>query len=199
MNEPRPAPRSLLPALAAALLSSLCLWGAPAQAFGIDDLMGSLARTASAQARFVETRHFAVVDRALVSSGELRFTAPDRLEKRTLAPEREILLLEGGRIRIERPGHRARVFEVRDRPEMAALVESVRGTLAGDREALERHYEVALEGESDAWRLALAPRDPAVRKVLERVRIEGRQALVRLISFELAGGDRTEMRIEPLP
>jgi len=195
MRDERPGVRRMTGALLAAL-AILCT---PAKAFGIDDLMAELARTASARARFVETRHFAIVDRALVSSGELRFTAPDRLEKRTLEPERETLLLEGGRLRIERPGHRTRVFEVQDRPEMAALVESVRGTLAGDRATLERHYEVALEGGADAWRLALAPREPSVRKVLQRVRIEGAQSSVRFIAFELAGGDRTEMTIEPMP
>src|SRR5690606_25368692 len=63
-------------------------------AFDLDQLMGELARHPGGQARFVETRTMALLDRPVRSSGEMRYTPPDRLEKRTLQPRAETLILD---------------------------------------------------------------------------------------------------------
>jgi hypothetical protein len=190
----------LAPALALALVLA---GGAPAEEaapdFGIDALMARLAQTRSARAEFTETRHLAILGQALVSSGELRFTAPDRLEKRTLLPAPETLVLEGRRLRIERPGRRAWNLDLAERPEAWAFIESVRATLAGDRAMLERHYAIELRGGDGGWQLALAPRDEALRGIVRSVRIGGEGDEIRRIDFELPDGDRAEMSIRRVP
>ena len=60
-----------------------------------------------------------------------------------------------------------------------AFVESIRGTLAGDREALERTYRLALDGRAERWGLDAACRSTAkMRAVVERIRIAGARAEV---------------------
>jgi hypothetical protein len=183
------------------LLAVLLAWmpAAPAaEPWTLDRLMHGLAQTRTARASFVEKKSVAVLERPLVSSGELSFTAPDRLEKRTLRPQPELLRLEGDTLTLERAGRRT-VLELRSVPEVAAFVESIRGTLAGDRRALERVYQLALEGSETSWVLTLVPADPALRALVERIRIAGRRADLSVIEIRQANGDSSLMSVQRLP
>ena len=64
-------------------------------AWDLQQLMDSLAQNKSGRATFVETKRIAMLDKPVESSGELLFTAPDRLEKRTLKPKPESMIVDG--------------------------------------------------------------------------------------------------------
>lgn len=178
----------------------LCLaWPGHALAWGLPDLMQALSQTRSAKATFVEKKYIGFIDQPVESSGELSFTAPDRLEKRTLKPQVEVVRLTGTRMLVEQPGRRQLVLELGGRPDAMAFIESIRGTLAGDQEALERYYALDLQGNPEAWKLTLKPRFDDMRKVVTRIRMEGNQSVVSLVAFDQADGDRSEMRITRLP
>ena len=61
-----------------------------------------------------------MLDQPVESSGELLFIAPDRLEKRTLKPKPETMVLDGDTLTLER-GQRKRVLHLKDHPEVAGL------------------------------------------------------------------------------
>ena len=179
---------------------ALLAWAlaAPAAApWTLERLMQGLAQTRSARASFVEKKTMAVLERPLVSSGELSFTAPDKLEKRTLRPKPELLRLQGETLTLERAG-RSTVLDLRSYPEAAAFVESIRGTLAGDRQALEALYRLQLEGVESSWVLTLTPADPAMRVLVERIRIAGRGAELSVIEIRQANGDGSLMSVQRL-
>ena len=182
-------------ALAAILALGFMSCAAAAQDWGLPELMQLLAQHKSAKASFVERKYIAFVDQPIESSGELAFTAPDRLEKRTLAPRTESLVLEGDNLRVEQAGKRPLSINLQSRPEAAAFVESIRGTLAGDLAALQKYYTLDLSGRAERWTLVLVPKQPRMQKIISRIRIEGAQSLVKLITFEQADGDRSEMLI----
>ena len=166
-------------------------------AYDIDQLMGELAQYKGGRARFVETRTMAVLDRPVVSSGEMSYTPPDRLEKRTLKPRAETVVLEGDTLTIER-GERRMNINVASRPEAQAFVESVRSTLSGNRQALEKHYQLELKGAAAGWKLVLLPLEPAVRALVKRITVTGQGGQVRHIEYAQADGDRSELDIEPV-
>ncbi len=56
----------------------------------LDELMHLLAQRRHGRVEFIEQQFLAVLHRPIESSGELRYDAPDRLEKRTLLPHAEI-------------------------------------------------------------------------------------------------------------
>jgi outer membrane lipoprotein carrier protein LolA len=179
---------------------ALLAWAlaAPAAApWTLERLMQGLAQTRSARASFVEKKTVAVLERPLVSSGELSFTAPDKLEKRTLRPKPELLRLQGETLTLERAG-RSTVLDLRSYPEAAAFVESIRGTLAGDRQALEALYRLQLEGVESSWVLTLTPADPAMRALVERIRIAGRGTELSVIEIRQANGDGSLMSVQRL-
>ena len=79
------------------------------------------------------------------SSGELLYDAPDRLEKRTLKPKPEDLVLEGGVVTAQRGKHHY-TLDLKQYPQVLPFIESIRATLAGDRAALERVFKVDFTG-----------------------------------------------------
>lgn len=185
--------RTFLRALAGIALG-LAL-AASAGSLDVAQLMSALAKSQRSSATFTEKKYLAVLDKPVESSGELLFVAPAHLEKRTLQPRRETLLLDGDTLTLER-SQRKRTLRLSSYPEIAAIIESIRATLAGDADALRRHYRVSLVGTSESWSLLLTPLDRKVVAVVSRIRIEGREDLVQTVEILQADGDRSVMRID---
>ena len=167
---------------------------APATPDTLDQLMQLLAARRHGHVTFTEEQHLAVLERPLESSGELLYEAPDRLEKRTLRPRGETLVLSRGVLSATRAG-RTRVVELAAWPQLAPLLESIRATLAGDRASLERVFEVHLDGELGEWTLELVPRDAAAAGLVKQVRIQGQQARLRTVDILHSDGDRSRLTI----
>lgn len=161
----------------------------------LPDLMNLLAQQKSGKASFVEKKYISFIDKPLESSGELSFEAPDRLEKRTLKPRLESMLLEGDKLTVSMFEKRPLNLRLQDHPEVAAMVESIRGTLSGDLTALEKNYAVEFSGVPGKWQLTLTPVNKAVAKVVRKVQLGGADANIKTISFEQTDGDRLEMTI----
>jgi hypothetical protein len=182
-------------ALVAAILA--CAAAASAADWSVVQLFEALAKNRPDRATFRETRFLALLDRPVESSGELVFTPPQRLEKITLKPKPESLVVDRDTVTLERGGKR-HTLRLRENPQVAVLVESIRGTLAGDLASLTRTYSAALDGSPAQWRLVLRPLDPALGTLVERIEIGGGEARVRTVEIFQADGDRSVMNIAPL-
>ena len=101
------------------------------------------------------------IDKPLLSTGEMSFSASGRLEKRTLTPKPEMLVLDGDVLSIERDKQKLTIH-LASQPEALAFIDSIRGTLTGNRAALERNYLLHLAGTSDQWTLTLLPSEPKI-------------------------------------
>lgn len=156
--------------------------------------MRDLAQVRSSTARFVERKELAILSVPLDSSGTLRYEAPDRLEKRTLKPREEVLLLDGERLTFESRGQR-RMFSLREQPLIGAFVEAIRSTLAGDLATIRRHYKVGFEGTRDRWRLTLVPSEPAMLNVVTEITVSGGGTRIGTIEIFEENGDRSVMTI----
>ncbi|MBS1207758.1 MAG: putative transrane protein [Proteobacteria bacterium] len=179
----------------AALLTGLLAANSLAADWQINTLMQQLALSKSGHASFVEKKYIGIVDKPVVSSGELFFTAPDKLEKRTLKPRAESLVLDGQRLTIDRPDKARLSLNLQDYPEAAAFVESIRGTLAGDKSALEKVYRLTLNGTQEKWQLILLPKYSRMSDLVSRIVVNGTQGEIRRIDFDLPDGDRSEMLV----
>lgn len=171
----------------------------------LDALMVSLAHTEHRSARFTERRYLAALNEPLDLSGTLAFTPPDRLEKTTLAPSRERLVVEGERLTIERDVDQGdasssslsqrQSLDLGDHPELEALVESIRATLAGDGATLRRLFAVSVEGEPGGWTLGLVPWSERIQTFVRTIRIGGSGGIIQSIAIEQADGDRAVMTV----
>ena len=168
-----------------------------ASEWNLDRLMHNLAEIRSDHAGFSEKKSIAMLDKPVESSGELYYTAPDHLEKRTLKPKPESLTVDGDTLIIDR-NHQTHRLQLQSYPEIAAFIDSIRSTLSGDRAALERNYRINLSGTAEHWTLQLLPIDPKMQKVAKQIRIAGEQNTLRSIEIIQADGDSSFMSIERL-
>ncbi len=203
----RPAGRHATHAAAgrrAVLAAALALGVAPrafaaagAPAFDLAALMARLAAQRHGAARFTEQRFVQGIDAPLLSSGLLGHAAPDRLVRRTLVPRAESFAVEGNTLTLTRGG-RSRSVALDSVPELVAVVEALRGTLAGDAAVLQRHFRSAVAGSADAWTLELTPLDAQLAAQVRLVRIAGSGGDLRSVEMRYTGGDRSLTLVEPL-
>jgi len=160
----------------------------------LDRVMSALAQRKHGHVTFVEEKFVAVLDRPVKSTGELLYDAPDRLEKRTLTPKKEDLVLEHGTVTAQR-GHRHYVLDLNQYPQIVPYIESIRATLAGDRAALERVFKLTFDGHFDKWMLSLTPRDAALAKAVREIQLTGAQQGIQRVEIFEADGDRSVLTI----
>lgn len=174
-------------------LVSTATGAAPADVGGLLQL---LATVKSGEATFTEQRQVTLQDmtRTLESSGRLSFAAPDTFVRETLKPRRERLAVAGNTLTMSQ-GSRSRSVPLDTVPEAQVLVEAVRGTLTGNRELLDRHFTLQFNGSLDQWTLELVPREPLLREQVARVTVSGVRAALTEVQVQLAGGDRSTMKI----
>lgn len=158
--------------------------------------MGLLAQTKSGEARFVEQRHVQGLGKPLQSSGTLSFTAPSRFARQTLSPRPEAMVVDGNQVTLTRNG-RSRQMALDAVPEMALLVQAVRGTLTGDGAALRQAFKLTLNGQAAQWSLQLEPQDARLASAVSYIHVTGRRGELRGVEVQLADGDRSVMTIEP--
>jgi len=184
----------------AGVAATLLLWcgGVGAAADDLDEVLHLLAARRHGEVSFVEQQFLALLKHPVESSGELIYDAPNRLEKRTLEPRPESLVLADDVLTVRR-GQRSRVLDLKSYPQLLPFVESIRATLAGDRGALERVFRLEYSGTLARWTLSLVPLDAKVAKNIAQVQIDGmRDDLIR-IEIRSADGDRSLMTLRPHP
>jgi Outer membrane lipoprotein carrier protein LolA-like len=171
---------------------------APASAdlHDLDQVMGMLAMRQHGRVEFIEQQFLAVLSHPIESSGELRYDAPDHLEKRTLKPYAETLTLAGEVLTVER-AHSRRVMDLHAYPQVLPFIESIRATLAGDRKALERLFRLDFAGTVSRWTLTLVPLESKVKQSVSQVRIEGAQDQLLKVEIRQPDGDRSLMTLRP--
>ncbi len=157
----------------------LMLWGLCGAGTDLDTVMGLLAMRQHGRVEFIEQQFLAVLDHPVESSGELRYDAPDHLEKRTLLPR----------------GGRRHVLDMHRYPQIQPFVESIRATLAGDRSALERLFHVEFSGSVERWSLTLVPVDRQLARTVKQVQIDGSRDQLLRIEIRQADGDRSLMTL----
>ena len=160
----------------------------------LDAVMGLLAMRQHGRVEFIDQQFLAILKHPVESSGELRYDAPDHLEKRTLLPRPENLVLDGGVLTVERGGRR-HVLDLRIPVQIQPFVESIRATLAGDRSALERVFRLEFAGSLQRWSLTLVPLDRQLAKIVTRVQIDGSRDQLLKVEIRQADGDRSLMTL----
>lgn len=188
------------------LFMLLCLASAIARAeadpsassveWGLPQLMQGLAQVRASQGKFVERKFLSVLNKPLESSGTLSFQAPGHLEKHTLVPKVEDLVLDQGVLTIDSKARNIkRTLVLQEYPAVWAFVESIRSTLAGDLPTLERFYTVKLEGNAAKWRIQLLPLEQRTREMVREIVIDGRDQRVTSIEMRESNGDHSTMTV----
>jgi outer membrane lipoprotein-sorting protein len=167
-----------------------------APAWTINELMHGLAQVKKSKATFVERKFISILKTPLEYSGTLIYNAPGHLEKYTLLPKSESLVLDQNNLVMQSgDAHQKRTLSLQDYPAIWAFVESFRSTLAGDIGTLNRFYHVTLEGHPKQWLLILRPVDAQMKNLVSEIRINGSLEQISTIETRESGGDYSVMSI----
>src|SRR5579863_99687 len=132
---------------------------APAPAFDLPQLMARFSAVKSGTAYFTEEKYLHILKQPLHDNGVLIYEAPDKLQKQTLLPTPELLVVIGDTLTVDSRG-KHQTLRLSDYPQLGGFIEGIRATLAGDLATLQKIYDVRLDGSLDDWHLELLPRDP---------------------------------------
>lgn len=182
--------------LVAAMLSAACM----AMAETNDSLravMNSLHAVTSASGTFTEKKYLSIASEPLESSGRLVYTAPDRLEKTTLQPDRQSLVVTGDELIVTNGASQQRKLKLSEHPEIKAFVESVRATLSGNIDGLYRYYDVSFDGDVGQWTLKLRPTAKQMKDRINMITLQGGNGHLQSVAVDEADGDRSVMTITP--
>ncbi|ALM51243.1 LolA-related protein [Halomonas huangheensis] len=155
---------------------------APSNTIDAERLASRLARQAPACVSFEQQRWIADLENELTSSGYFH-RRPDGLVWQTLTPVESRVLLSPDNPELS--------------PGMRALLPVLSGLLEGDWSELQEHFDIELDGEMNAWRAALKPRDKRVAEHLEQIALDGG---VRIdgMNIQFTNGDRLSLTLEPV-
>lgn len=162
----------------------------------LDRLLSLLAQRQHGEAAFEQDQFLSMLTRPAHSSGLLSYDAPDHLEQHTLEPREQSAVLDHGVLTLQVGTHQRR-FALRDYPQLAPLLESVRATLAGDRAALEKLFALDFQGDLEHWQLLLRPLDPSLAAAVTQVHLRGERAAILEVKVQQRDGDHSLMRITP--
>jgi hypothetical protein len=161
--------------------------------WGLEELLQGLSHVKSATTAYTEDQYLGLLTRPLHSSGVLVYVAPGRLEKDTLTPTRNSVIIDGDTLTFRAEKGRERAMPLAGHPEIGSFIESLRSTLNGDLASLMRLYRIDFTGMANDWILTLIPSDQKVRKLVRTVRITGTDYDLRSVEITYADGDRSVM------
>lgn len=165
--------------------------------FGLDALGALLAGVQQSQSAFVETKTMALLERPMRLQGTLYYRAPDYVRKEVTSPDYENYEIQGDVVRVVN-GDGTRELSLDRHPTLRAFAEAFRSTLRGDFGALQRFYEVSVQGSKDDWQLRLTPLDPAMASHVQRIEVDGSGPQLFSVLIVERDGDRSLMRIRPI-
>lgn len=161
----------------------------------LEQVMRMLAAVPKVEGTFREEKNLAMLQEPLVATGLLYYRAPAFLRKRTLSPQPEDYEADGDWLTIETPAAGRRQFNLGGYPQLRPFVEAIRATQAGNRAALERYYQLELQGTPAGWSLRLTPRDPQASQYVAAIVLRGRDGLISSMETLEPDGDRSLMTI----
>ena len=169
---------------------------AQADGWGISQLMHGLAHGPHETARFAEQKYIGVLDTPILSSGRLKYVAPDYLEKHTTSPKDERMVLDGDVLTLTQDD-KTYTLRLSEQPAAVAYANSIRGLLSGNLSVLRQSYDLQLTGDRQSWTLLLHPTNPQVVQLIDSISVTGSGTRIRTIEYDQSDGDRTVMTIKP--
>ncbi len=165
-----------------------------AQDFDLPRLMQALATSPATQVAFTEKKFSTLLSVPVVSTGNLIYRRPDIVEKHIDTPRKESYRFTGDELVLRRSGSEKRI-PLSSQPLLSAFAASLRGVLGGDLVLLRGHYQLALQGLENSWRLDMTPIDEETGRYVQRISVSGQGGKIAQIEVRETSGDHSVLQI----
>ena len=166
-------------------------------------LMWELSQVSYARLNFVESRQSMFLSTDMIIKGNIQYRAPDHIEKVTVSPMSEKIVVDGDTMLVEKLGfakdHNVVVvtqhYSIESHPVLKATVGSIRNILAGNSEILGEYYEMSISGQCENWTLELTPRTVEISDHTQKIILSGNESsILRYVTIQ-ADGDESVMTL----
>lgn len=163
----------------------------------LNRLLRSLSETRkpSMEVHFIESQSLELLTEPLVSSGRLRFLAPNYFSKEITSPSPSRTYFDGSHLWIVFPDQKAAECYPADRNQ--GILQSLRGLSAAlTLQDLEKSFRVGGWKVPEGYRLELIPKDRRLRRSLQRISVylSGERKLSAIV-LEARNGDTSRMDV----
>jgi len=165
---------------------------AEATASTIESILTRMARIQGLHCSYREEKRIALLSSPITSEGTIDYARPGRMVRRVTRPSPQIVLIDGGELRMYEGGRTQRI-DLAAQPVVRSFVDSFLQLLQGDRSALERTYTLTLErAASNAWTLILRPRAAPLTQFVREIRFSGHgDVMEQMVMLEVSGDTTT--------
>jgi outer membrane lipoprotein-sorting protein len=166
-------------------------------------LMWELSQVSYARLSFVETRQSMFLSTDMVVEGHIQYRAPDHIEKVTISPMSEKIVVDGDTMLVEKLAYardhdavmETKHYSIESHPVLKATVGSIRYILAGNSEMLGEYYEMSISGQCENWTLELTPRTVEISDYTQKIILSGNESsILRYVTIQ-ADGDESVMTL----
>jgi len=166
-------------------------------------LMWELSQVRYARLNFVETRQSMFLSTDMVIKGNIQYRAPDYIEKVTVSPMSEKIVVDGDTMLVEKISYtrdndavvKTKHYSIESHPVLKATVGSIRYILAGNSEMLGDYYEMSISGQCENWTLELTPRTVEISDHTQKIILSGNESsILRYVTIQ-ADGDESVMTL----
>jgi outer membrane lipoprotein-sorting protein len=181
----------ILAVLIVTLFRSVTASGCPDSAACLREIGEAQRQVRSLSARFVQTKHLALLDQPIRSTGTFGFKRPDQVLWKIDDPAFEVRI-DGSKVQLppgEDMGMRAMP------PGLDSLLRAMSAVFTGDIEAAARRFELEAHQKDDGIVVGMSPKEAADRRLLGNLRLTfvRPDLTLRAIHLEEAVGDWLEI------
>ena len=135
-------------------------------------LLNMFSQQKQSQVDFEEEKHAFYLETPIRSSGYLKYSAPNKLNKIILKPEKVTQEVVGDTLTIN-DGNETHIVDLTEHPEFSIILRSLISVLSGDQQALKKDFKVSFENQTNGWTLSLRPHDSFVSSYVELIQMFG--------------------------
>lgn len=162
-----------------------------------DSILASLAAQPQKHFSFVQEKKLAMLEKPLVTSGELLVSADRRVVWDIRQPYEMRYEISGNTIR-EIDANGERVIHAGGNPLAAALSEAMAAAFSGQWQGKEELATVTAEGTHANWILHVTPHSADLRKLVGNIDVHGSQQAITTVQISESNGDSTLIHLQTL-
>ncbi|HQQ62829.1 MAG TPA: outer membrane lipoprotein carrier protein LolA [Pseudomonadales bacterium] len=182
----------------AALLATSCAVIAGGDGVLREQVLTALAKQPQKHFHFVQEKKLAVLDKPLVTEGELQIAGEQDVIWDIRKPYAIRYDIHGGKIR-ETDDSGEHVTDANSNPLAAALQEAMGAALSGHWQNREDLASVAASGTLASWQLHITPRNADLQKLVQTIDVDGDNGVIHQVLIHESNGDTTVIHLQAMP